>query len=169
MALYAIFCGLFFIAAVVQFVAKVELLFWIQIIGGVCLISSIIYQFGFSLKMMWKKRELYLPLLYHIFDTATDFGTAYIYYDLYEGAKKDPNIYDETADTFLQLFYASLLIIFMYRIISSILVYVMTKQWKSALLQFLDLYIYQILIKSWELNKNEASKTQKYIASLEAY
>eukprot|EP01084_Bolivina_argentea_P047179 86924_1 len=159
-ALYAIFCSLLLIAAFVQFVAKVEakVMFWMQITGGCCLIASIIYQFGFSLKDMWTRRALYLPLLYHIFDTASDFGTSYIYYESID--------YD---NSYLQLFLSSLLVIFVYRIISSILVFVRTKQWKSALLQFFDLYIYQILIKSWELNKTDASKTQKYIASLEAY
>eukprot|EP01084_Bolivina_argentea_P183366 316427_1 len=188
--LYITFISLNLIALILQFVEIIQfnLILIINITGGIFLIIWIIYQFRdthSSIGTYFQRRDLFLPLIFHLMDTSTDLATVYIYYESYKLDKNDllssenNESYDITdeekkfiqydIETNLQLFIVSILIICSYRIISSIIVYLFTSNIKYSLFQCCDIYIYEILIKSWQYQKMQPTLIQTYIMSLEAY
>eukprot|EP01083_Nonionella_stella_P223784 797171_1 len=188
-ALYILFICCSLIAIIIQFsgVTKINLILFVNTSGGILLILWIIYQFhDSSFGVCFMKRDLYLPLLFHVMDTSSDLATTYIYYYTYKETLQDMDEEEElfansgesgeTIDdvenestTTLQLFFSSIFILFSYRIVSSFIIYLHTKKYRLCCLQCLDLYIYEILIKSWQLQMIKATLLQLYISQLESY
>eukprot|EP01083_Nonionella_stella_P016456 45937_1 len=121
------------------------------------LIVSIIKKWG---KSIWKKRRIYLPLIPHFFDQATDFGVIIEYYSLRNNTELGIN-----ART---LFILSICIIIMHRLISAGLVYNLTKNLKYCAYQVFDLLMVRCIYTNYELQSTEPSNAQRYLQTIEA-
>ena len=112
-------------------------------------------------KSVWKKKKIYLQLIPHLFDQATDFGVILEYWRL-RGQEEELNI--ET----LNLFIVSIFVIITHRIISSLAVYQLTKNKLYILYQLFDLLMIQCIWTNYQLDTDEPSNSQRYLQVLEA-
>eukprot|EP01084_Bolivina_argentea_P253512 425861_1 len=80
-----------------------------------------------KLKFLWysvrNKRSMYISILVHIFDTATDIG---VIFDFYQMSKTDKGNTNINGIDIKGLFYLSIATLLFYRIVSSIIIYSMT-------------------------------------------
>eukprot|EP01084_Bolivina_argentea_P315235 546095_1 len=83
------------------------------------------------------KRTMYLTILLHIFDTTTDIGVILDWYYLSQIEENyEENIQGIDMKGF---FYLGVAILLFYRLISSIIIFIMTYSWKKFILQLFDL------------------------------
>ena len=112
-------------------------------------------------KLLWKKKKVYIQLVPHFFDQATDFGVIYEFWKFH----KDGN--DIGINT-LYLFGVSIGVIVLHRIVSSIAVYRLTKNYKYAILQIFDVLMIHCVWINYQLETDEPSNAQRYLQILEA-
>ena len=112
-------------------------------------------------KLLWAKKKVYLQLIPHLFDQATDFGVIFEYYRL---ATEE----DDIGINAWYLFYISIAVIIIYRIISSIAIYQLTHNCKYVIYQIFDLLMIQCIYTNYELDTDEPSNAQRYLQVLEA-
>eukprot|EP01084_Bolivina_argentea_P001753 3241_1 len=114
-----------------------------------------------------EKRKVYLSLVPHIFDQATDYGVIFTYYSLWKDIEKSGD--DEIGDANPKIFfYASIFVIILHRILSVIAIYKLTRNWKDVLMQCFDILIAKAIWVNYKLNKREPSNPQRYLQLLEA-
>ena len=112
-------------------------------------------------RSVWKKKKVYLNLIPHLFDQATDFGVIAEYWRL----RNNP---DEVGINTIWLFGVSIFVILFYRIASTWEIYRLTQNEKFAVLQFFDLLMIQSVWTNYELDTDEPSNSQRYLQVLEA-
>eukprot|EP01084_Bolivina_argentea_P146545 256560_1 len=115
-------------------------------------------------KIVWKKKSIYLALISHIADTSSDIGVIIEFNELRQSKLND----SAAKINYEVLFYLSVFIIIFYRIISSILFYIFSRRMKDALLQFLDVKLFDIVYISWKNKYVEICSVQRYIHLIEA-
>ena len=112
-------------------------------------------------KLLWKKKKVYLQLVPHFFDQATDFGVIFEYYRL----STDGN--DHGINTWW-LFIISVGVIILSRVVSSIAIYRLTHNIKYTILQIFDALMIQCIWTNYILDTDEPSNAQRYLQILEA-
>jgi len=112
-------------------------------------------------KLLWQKRKVYIQLIPHFFDQATDFGVIYEYWKIYDDG-------GTTGINTLYLFFVSIGIIIFHRILSSLAIYRLTKDWRYAALQVLDALMIQCVYTNYVMDTDEPSNAQRYLQVLEA-
>eukprot|EP01083_Nonionella_stella_P021756 60250_1 len=115
-------------------------------------------------KDVWAKKSMYLPYFTHLTDTATDYAAIVEFYYI---ARSSTPAECGGLDMW-KLFGLSIGCMIMYRIISSITIWRITKSTKRVLLQLIDFELFEILYISHYLNLNGTSSPQRLISTLEA-
>ena len=105
------------------------------------------------------KSGMIFPGITHFADTASDIGVLFEFY-FHDDDSSDID-YDN-------LFYVTLLVLFLYRFLSCLIIYNFSRSICDALLQFFDLYILKAIRLNIKLDYDIASPVQKYIQYLEA-
>ena len=113
-------------------------------------------------KLLWKKKKVYLQLVPHFFDQATDFGVIFEFWRLHQDGK------DAGGLNTLYLFGVSIGVIVLHRIVSSIAVYRLTKNWIYCILQVFDALMIQCVWTNYQMDTDEPSNAQRYLQVLEA-
>eukprot|EP01083_Nonionella_stella_P273194 926654_1 len=113
-----------------------------------------------------RKRAMYLAILIHIFDTATDIGVVLDWHRLsqYEAQGKDHNLEGMDMKGF---FYLSIGVLLFYRLVSSMIIFGMTYSVKKTLLQLLDLELFETILINWRLGRDQPCDPQVFIQKLE--
>eukprot|EP01083_Nonionella_stella_P122691 369278_1 len=114
-------------------------------------------------KDIWKRKSVYLPLTAHLSDTATDFAAVIEFYDI--AINHSP---DDCGINVWYLFGLSICSMLIYRIISSITIWRITRSWKRAIAQFIDIELFRILWLSHRLGLQSKSSPQRLISVMEA-
>ena len=114
------------------------------------------------LLLTWNKKRLYLCIIPHLFDQATDIAVIIEYYQL----RNDINISNKI-DT-IYLFWGSIIIIIVSRIISAIAVSKMTHNCCDFILGILDLTMFKAIYVGYILDRKSPTNIQRYIGLLEA-
>eukprot|EP01083_Nonionella_stella_P038849 105635_1 len=115
------------------------------------------------LKDIWKRKAVYLPLMAHLSDTATDFAAVIEFYKI-----ATTHTSDECGINMWYLFALSASTMLIYRIISSMTIWRITRSWKRVVAQFLDIELFQILWVSHRLGLRSKSSPQRLISVMEA-
>ena len=112
-------------------------------------------------KLSWKKKKVYLQLIPHFFDQATDFGVIYEYWRLSnDGNDYGINVY--------WLLINSIAFIIIHKTVSCVAIYRLTKDIKYTILQLFDLLMVQCIWQNYLLDTDEPSNAQRYLQVLEA-
>eukprot|EP01084_Bolivina_argentea_P075110 136186_1 len=110
------------------------------------------------------RKNVYLPLVLHLSDTATDFAAVAEFYIVAKATTPqqcgDLNMW--------WLFILSVICMLAYRIISSFTIYRITKSPLRVMLQFIDVELYHILYISHLLDLKGKSSPQRLISTIEA-
>ena len=117
-------------------------------------------------KSLWKKKSCYFPLVLHIIDQSSDLGV--IAQFSYFARREASGEIDCIGLSMRELFIASLIAFFGYRIISSILIGYATRSIKHGSIQFFDLQIFRAMYFNWKLNRDTPCNPQRWIQGLEA-
>ena len=114
------------------------------------------------LKLTWNKKKIYLSIIPHLFDQATDYGVIATYYIHIgdEEIEKDVSI--------IYWFYLSIVIVIVHRIVSTFGVWLITKNWFNVMLQIFDFLMIKAVWTSYKLNGEEPSTSQRFLGLLEA-
>lgn len=115
------------------------------------------------LKQLFIKLKLFFPTITHFADTGSDIG---LLIEFYKRISND-NDTDDGID-YEWLFYVSLIIMVLYRLISSFMVYNFTHNKFDTLLQFFDFYLFKVIRLSIEKNNRAPTIIQKWIRLLES-
>ena len=126
---------------------------------GSCLTCDAFKQW---IKLTWSFKNLYLSIIPHIFDQATDIAVIYEYYSLIN----DKNI-ENVIDT-SYLFWMSIVLFLFARITSTIAIYKLTKNKYDILLGLLDLIMVKAIYVGYLLKRESPTNIQRYIGLLEA-
>ena len=114
--------------------------------------------------LTWEKRLIYIELIPHLFDQATDFGVVFQFYQYMQN--------DEDIREFVKnpayFFYLSISILIFHRIVSSFGVWLLTRNWLNVLLQLFDILMIRSVWTSYKLHQDEPSTSQRYLGILEA-
>ena len=118
---------------------------------------------------VWQKRKCYFPLLTHIIDQMTDVGVIIAFGLLYIEEQKSEygRSYCEAINP-LYLFILSMAAFWVYRIASSIVIYVRTKSLMRIVMQLFDLELFRALLINYKLQTDQPSNPQRWIQSWEA-
>ena len=126
-------------------------------------------------KLINQKRKIYITIIPHLFDTATDIGSIVVYWEFYVNSKGDINdpktiraIEINRNINCLYLFIVAIVALLVHKIITSIAIYILTKRFKYFLLQLFDLMIFKAIWVNYKLNTTEPSNAQRYLGILEA-
>lgn len=111
-------------------------------------------------KSVWQKKKIYLQLIPHFFDQATDFGVILEYWI----KRNDEDLGINT----LYLFGVSIFVIVFHRIISSVAIYQLTRNKRFIFYQLFDLLMIQCIYTNYQLDTDEPSNSQRYLQVLEA-
>ena len=114
------------------------------------------------MKLTWNKKKIYLSILPHLFDQATDYGVILTYYGYIGDEDIEKNV------SVIYWFYLSIFIIILHRIASTLGVLMITRNWFNVLLQTVDLLMIRCVWTSYKLNRDEPSTVQRYLGLLEA-
>eukprot|EP01083_Nonionella_stella_P222606 794153_1 len=114
---------------------------------------------------IWKRKSVYVPLMAHLSDTATDFAAVVEFGQI---ATKYPNSSDQCGINVWFLFGLSMGAMVLYRIVSSITIWRITQSWKRVISQLIDIELFQILWLSHRLGLHSKSSPQRLISVMEA-
>eukprot|EP01083_Nonionella_stella_P299931 1021403_1 len=113
-------------------------------------------------KDLWNQRKIYAPLIIHFYDTATDIGVIYNWYQLMQDEKTDPDI-DYTSVDMTVFFWSGIAFLAVYRL--CLLFYSLwewlidqTGEWYYVLLVLCDLYIFIAVYESFSDAKGIITK-----------
>eukprot|EP01084_Bolivina_argentea_P032722 60588_1 len=108
-------------------------------------------------KDFWSKKKIFLAVIPHLVDQATDIGTIWTYYDSYQQNKASQ-----------WFFITGIFIIMFQRVVSSATIYFITRSWRSTLLQMVDLLMVKAIYINYYFNLKEPGNPQRYLSILEA-
>ena len=114
------------------------------------------------IKLTWSFKRLYLAIIPHIFDQATDIAVIYEYYLL----QSNNNIKNAIDTSYL--FWISIILMLLSRLVSSIAIYKLTKNINDLLLGLLDLAMAKAIYVGYLLKRESPTNIQRYIGLLEA-
>ena len=114
------------------------------------------------IKLTLRFKRLYLSIIPHIFDQATDITVIYEYYSLIN----DENIKNVIDTTYL--FWMSIILFIFSRLISTIAIYKLTRKKFDILLGFFDLLMIRSIYVGYLLKRESPTNIQRYICLLEA-
>eukprot|EP01084_Bolivina_argentea_P055346 101480_1 len=117
----------------------------------------------YLLMSILNKKSMYLAILVHLFDTSTDIGVIFDWYELSKDEKEN-NI--EGIDM-KGLFWAGVCTLFFYRIISSIIIYNMTHSIKKTIFQFFDVELFETILINFKLKRTNPCDPQIFIQKME--
>ena len=112
-------------------------------------------------KLFLRKKKVYFQLVPHFFDQATDFGVIFEYYR-YSQSEQDIGINVKA------LFWVSIAVLIVHRIVSSAAIYKLTKKPIDVLLQLFDFLMIRCVWTNYKLGIDEPSNAQRYLQTLEA-
>ena len=108
-------------------------------------------------KLTWKMRSIYICVLVHIFDMATDLLVIREWY-----IEEDKHDIEHIDGTIMVIW--SVTVLFLYRIVSSLVIYIESdKDWKDGLLQFCDLLLFIEVRNSHHKLLTALSNTQELL------
>eukprot|EP01083_Nonionella_stella_P054409 143604_1 len=115
-------------------------------------------------KLIWIKKSVYISIIPHLFDQATDIGVIWHYYawTLVPGAQESKNV------NFQALFISSLAVIVMHKIISCSVIYALSESFLNVTLQMFDLMMVKAVYLNYKLGTNEPGNSQRLLQLLEA-
>eukprot|EP01084_Bolivina_argentea_P136849 241039_1 len=116
-------------------------------------------------KLVSEKKKVYLALVPHLFDQATDFGVIYQYYSFWKDEDSEVDIGAANPKNF---FFASVFVIIFHRIVSTIGIYSLTRKWQDIILQSMDLMMVKAIWVNYKLDKKEKANPQRFLEILEA-
>ena len=117
-------------------------------------------------KDIWQKKKCFLPIIANIFDQSSDIGVIIALYTLSMQEKERQDC--EYVNAFY-LFLSSLTFFVFYRIISSVAVFIGTKNIMFAIGQFLfEFMLYRAVWVNYILKCNEPCSPQKWIQNMES-
>ncbi len=106
----------------------------------------------------WAKKKMFLSIVPHLVDQATDFGKIWAYFDAYKQNKAS------------QWFWImGVLIILSQRIISSATIWFITRNITSTILQMFDLLMIKAIWVNYYFDLKEPGNPQRYISILVKY
>ena len=111
-------------------------------------------------KDVWSQRKIYLPLIVHFYDAATDLGVVYYFHGLY--VHERDGVYDYESVDMAVFFWCGLAFLALYRVIlfiTTLYGYFMEEgfNWYDPILVVLHLYVFRTVHESY----NEAQETIK--------
>eukprot|EP01084_Bolivina_argentea_P098265 176612_1 len=113
---------------------------------------------------IWGRKSCYMPIISHLADTTTDFAAVAEFYIIANESSKKMcgglNVW--------YLFGLSVSCMMIYRMISSYVIYTLTKSWMRVLTQFIDIELFRILYVSHKYKLSKSSSPQRLISTLEA-
>eukprot|EP01083_Nonionella_stella_P008905 25796_1 len=115
-------------------------------------------------KDVWKRKSVYVPLMSHLSDTATDFAAIVEFYQI-------ASMYSATQCGGINMWYLfglSVTAMLVYRVISSMVIWRITRSCTRVITQFLDIQLFQILWLSHRLGLKNKSNPQRLISVMEA-
>ena len=115
-------------------------------------------------KSIWTKKKIYFAALPHIFDQATDIGVILEYYNEWR-QPSNPNSLTNP----MWFFFASVFFVCLQRIISSAVIYSLTKSVKATLFQFMDVLLLKAIWVNYKLGLDAPCNPQRYIELLVEY
>eukprot|EP01084_Bolivina_argentea_P242584 406908_1 len=108
-------------------------------------------------KDVWKRKSVYVPLMSHLSDTATDFAAIVEFYQI-------ASIYSATQCGGINMWYLfglSVTAMLVYRVISSMVIWRITRSCTRVISQFVDIQLFQILWLSHRLGLKNKSNPQR--------
>eukprot|EP01083_Nonionella_stella_P043723 118003_1 len=125
--------------------------------------ASIVRKLRLWFMDIWKRKSVYVPLISHLSDTATDFAAVVEFGQIARQYSSD-----QCGIDVWYLFGLSLGAMILYRVISSITIWRITESWKRVISQLIDIELYQILWLSHRLGLQSKSSPQRLISVMEA-
>eukprot|EP01083_Nonionella_stella_P190303 704809_1 len=122
--------------------------------------------FKLWLKSLWQKKKLYLTVIPHLFDQATDLGVLFTYYALWNNSCTEPECTSSVIKP-QYWFFASIFVISLHKIVSCVAVYLLSRSCMDVIYQFFDVLIIRAIYTNYKLNTNEPSSAQRYLQILE--
>eukprot|EP01084_Bolivina_argentea_P039603 73185_1 len=117
----------------------------------------------------WKRRKCYIPILAHIFDQVTDITVAIQFYELAtRNGQSDNQWLKCNGLNIWYLFILTILSMTIYRLISSFLIFKITKSFGRFLSQMADVELLRALYVNYLCDSIEPCDPQRYITTLEA-
>lgn len=116
-------------------------------------------------RTVWNKRRIYLALLSHVWDQATDVGVILEFYYLWQAQKADPSIC--THLTLSWFFLSSVFVLVLYRTVSAVIIGLNTT-WIQGISQFFDLELFHTIVINYKLKTDKPCNPQRWINSMEA-
>eukprot|EP01084_Bolivina_argentea_P296579 510807_1 len=122
--------------------------------------------FRYWTKSLWTKKSIYISIIPHLFDQATDVGVLYTYYEIWQ----NPQIYPIPNErlNMKAIFFSSVFIIIESKIISCGAIFAITRKYIDILLQFVDLMMLKAVYLNYKYKTNEPGNAQRYLQILEA-
>eukprot|EP01083_Nonionella_stella_P071219 191185_1 len=111
---------------------------------------------------VWSRKAVYLPLVAHFSDTATDFAAIIEFYNIAHTYRECDGL------NMWYLFGLSIVCMALYRLISALTIWRITHSAYRVLLQLLDLELFEVLYISHWLGLKAKSSPQRLISTLEA-
>ena len=118
------------------------------------------------IKDVWTQRKIYVPLVIHFYDTATDIGIVYYWYTLMQ-KEKEPGIDYQTVDMKV-FFWCGLTFLLFYRLVTLLVVIVNAcvwrqdnpyeGEWYDVVLVLLDIYIFKLVYNSFKTANDRLAK-----------
>eukprot|EP01083_Nonionella_stella_P005991 17328_1 len=129
----------------------------------------------FYFKDIWNQRKIYTPLIIHFYDTATDIGIIYNWYQLMRDEQTDPDVDYESVDMAV-FFWSGVSFLIVYRLCllcNALWVWLFDPKhrdgkWYHPLLVLCDLYIFVVVYESLTVAKAimvENAQTRKINAA----
>ena len=118
------------------------------------------------LKTLWKKKSIYISIIPHLFDQATDLGVIYKYYEIWQRPEQFPK--ENAAIEIQYIFFASIFVIILHKVISCGAIYALTRKCTNVFLQFLDLMMVKAIYLNYKFATDEPGNAQRYLQILEA-
>merc|ERR1712241_788523 len=110
---------------------------------------------------MWRMKSVYFSILPHVFDQATDIGTIIEYYEEWQNPK-----YTDSSTRPFWFFAVALFILIFQRILSSVIILYLTRNWRSALYQFCDVLMVKAIWINYKLKLDQPCNPQRFISIL---
>eukprot|EP01084_Bolivina_argentea_P031597 58482_1 len=118
------------------------------------------------IQSLWVKKSVYISIIPHLFDQATDFGVIYTYYVILQNPDSYPT--ENNNVNMEALFLSSVFIIVLHKIISCAAIFALTRKCGDLFLQLLDLMMVKAIYLNYKYNLNEPGNAQRFLQILEA-
>eukprot|EP01083_Nonionella_stella_P064383 167718_1 len=118
-------------------------------------------------KAIYNKRSCYYPVFTHIFDQASDYIVVCEFYFLWQEEEKHGPNYCNGLDM-KAMFFSSILILILYRVLTSIFIFKYTRSLVKIILQWFDLEFVFVIWLNWKRKRSSPNTVQRWLQSFEA-